>query len=363
MGPPVIKVGHSGTAVDASTYAVTDQDGSVADSYDDTTYEYSVSGADGDDFSFDSGNLAFKAGHEPDFEDQSSYSITVVAHSGEGARRLSATLDVIIDVVDGEDAGAVVLSQRQPEVGIAILAAASDDDGGVTITKWVWELSDEVTVTRGAPSAECLDDPDTLGIDAVGRWKEIAGATSAVYAPKPADVGMCLRATAFYTDNVANTDDDDDEATGVSEVPVGRHGSFGTAPASDGGFVNAAPVFPDQDFITEGDQSDRTSREVPENSEEGRSIGAPVSAHDEDDDLLIYTLTGPDAELFRIGRNDGQLKTEAPLNFEVRSSYSVVVTATDPFGAMDSIQVTINVTDEDDPAEITVNTGGAARGP
>ena len=102
------------------------------------------------------------------------------------------------------------------------------------------------------------------------------------------------------------------------EVPVGRHGSFDTAPASDGGFVNAAPVFPDQDYTTEGDQSDSTIREVPENSEKERSIGAPVSAHDEDDDLLIYTLTGPDAELFRIGRNDGQLKTEAPLNFEVQ---------------------------------------------
>ena len=35
----------------------------------------------------------------------------------------------------------------------------------------------------------------------------------------------------------------------------------------------------------------------------------------------------------------------------------MVVTAIDPFGAMDSIQVTIIVTDEDDPAEITVNTG------
>ena len=56
------------------------------------------------------------------------------------------------------------------------------------------------------------------------------------------------------------------------------------------------------------------------------------------------------------------MKTEVALNFEVRNSYSVVVTATDPFGAMDSIQVTINVTDEDDPAEITVNTGGASRG-
>ena len=141
------------------------------------------------------------------------------------------------------------------------------------------------------------------------------------------------------------------------EVPVGRHGYSDTAPASDGGFVNAPPVFPDQDFSTEGDQSDRTSREVPENTEAGRSIGAAVGAQDEDDDLLIYTLSGADAASFGIGRNDGQLKTKAPLNYEAKSSYSVVVTATDPFGATDSIVVTINVTDEDDPAEITVNAG------
>ena len=357
---PDITVEHDGDPIDANTYAVADQDGEVTgpDGYDDTTYEYSVSGADGDDFEFENGILTFKTGHEPDFEDQSSYSITVEAHSGEGARRLSATLDVIIEVVDGEDKGAVVLSQRQPEVGIAVHATASDDDGGVTIRKWMWELSEEVTFNNGVPSRECVDDPDTLGIDPVA-WPPdggaiIAGATSAVYAPKAEDVGHCLRARAIYVDNVGRAQE---MATGVLEVPVGRHGSFDTAPASDGGFVNAAPVFPDQDFHTEGDQSDRTSREVPENSEEGRSIGAPVSAIDDDDDLLIYTLTGPDAEFFRIGRNDGQLETKAPLNFEARSSYSVVVTAIDPFGATDSIQVTIEVTDEDDPAEITVNTG------
>ena len=317
-----------------------------------------MSGADGDDFDIENGILTFVAGHEPDFEDQSSYSITVVAHSGEGSRRLAASLDVIIEVVDEDDAGAVVLSQRQPEVGIEIRATASDDDGGVTIKEWVWELSEEVTFSKGVPSKECVDDPATTGIDPVA-WPSdgratIAGATSAVYAPKASDVGHCLRAVAVYTDNVGRREE---RATGVSEVPVGRHGSFGTAPASDGGFVNAAPAFPDQDYTTEGDQSDSTTREVPENSEKGRSIGAPVSAHDEDDDLLIYTLTGPDAELFRIGRNDGQLKTEAPLNFEVRSSYSVVVTATDPFGATDSIVVTIEVTDEDDPAVITVESG------
>ena len=357
--PPVITVGHRGPPIDADTYAVTDQDGSVTgpDGYDDTatTYTYSVSGADGDAFAFDSSNiLTFRTGHEPDFEDQSSYSITIVGHSGEGPRRLSTTLDVTIEVVDGEDAGAVVLSQRQPEVGIAIHATASDDDGGVTIRRWMWELSDEVTMNdRGAPSAECRDDPDTPGIDAVREdgWTLIAGVSAAVYAPKPADVGRCLRAVAVYTDNVGRSQE---QATGVLEVPVGRHGSFDTDPPSDSGFVNAAPVFPDQDFNTEGEQSDGTIREVPENTEAERNFGAPVSAQDEDDDLLIYTLSGADAASFGIGRNNGQVKTEAPLNYEARNSYTVVVTATDPFGAMDSIVVTINVTDEDDPPIITV---------
>ena len=353
--PLVIRIGHSGDSIDDDTYAVTDQDGEATgpNDYDDTTYTYSVSGADGDAFDFDSSDkLVFSAGHRPDFEDQSSYSITIEAQSGDGDRSLTSTLDVTIEVVDGEDDGAVVLSQRQPEVGIAIHATASDDDGGVTIRKWVWELSEVVTVNeRGVPSAKCQDDPSTPGIGVVleDGWTEIIGATSAVYAPKAADVGGCLRVTAAYIDNVGRGQE---EAAGVLEVPVGRHGSFDIAGASDSGFVNAAPVFPDQDFHTEGDQSDSTSREVAENTEDGRSIGEAVSARNDDDDLLIYTLGGADAESFSISRNEGQLMTKAALNFEAKSSYTVVVTATDPFGAMDSIVVTINVTDEDDPAVI-----------
>ena len=351
VDPPVITVGHGGGRInDPPAYAVTDQDGSAdgPDGYDPTIYTYTVSGADGDDFDIENGILSFKEDHEPDFEDQSSYSITVEAHSGEGTRRLSVSLDVIIEVRDGEDKGAVVLSQRQPEVGIAIHAMASDDDGGVIIRRWAWEHSEEVVGenNRGARLPLCQD--LTLPDDS---WNTIAGATSAVYAPKADDVGRCLRATVTYVDNVGRTQE---RASGVAEVPVGRHGSFDTAPESESGFVNAAPVFPDQDYTTEGDQSDSAFREVPENTEAGRSIGAPVSAIDEDDDLLVYTLTGPDAGFFEIGRNDGQLKTKALLNFEARSSYSVVVTATDPFGAADSIVVTIEVTDEDDPAEITV---------
>ena len=333
--PPDITFEDDDSPVDADTFAVTDQDGA------DTTYAYSVTGDDREVLAFDSSDiLGFMAGHEPDFEEKSSYSITVVTRSGTGFRRRSSTLDVTIEVVDTEDVGEVSLSQRQPQVGIDVHATASDPDGGVGIKRWVWERSAEITMDDGGtPSAECRDDPDTPGIEVVGSWTPIDGASSAVYTPKLADVGRCLRATAIYTDNV---DDADEEATGVLEAPV-----------QDNNPANAAPKFVDQDLNSPGDQSDRTSRKVAENTEAGQSIGAPVSAFDVDGELLLYTLGGADATFFSMSRNNGQLKTEASLNYEARNSYSVVVTATDPSGASDSIQVTINVTDVHDPVHIT----------
>ena len=109
----------------------------------------------------------------------------------------------------------------------------------------------------------------------------------------------------------------------------------------------------DQDLNSPGDQSARTSRKIAENTDPDESIGTPVSAFDEDDPLLIYTLGGADASFFSISRNTGQLMTKAALNFEARNRYSVVVTATDPSGASDSIGVTINVTNVHDPVHIT----------
>ena len=345
--PGVLTFGGDDTEVVSGTYVVTDQDGVVTgpNGYDDTTYTYSVSGADRSDFTFDSdGVLTFRAGREPDFEKKSSYSITIVAHSGVGSRRLTATLDVVVEVVNAHDIGEILLSQRQPQVGIEIVAALSDPDGGVEIIRWVWERSNEVSNPSSA----------TCNTGVVTDWTPTGGASSAVYVPKAADFGRCLRAMAFYTDSL---DDTELDATGVLEVPVGRHESADTTPTPDGGFVNAAPEFPDQDFLTPGVQSDGTTREVAENTKAAQPIGAPVEATDADNDLLIYTLGGPDARSFDIVRSSGQLRTRSSLNYEVRNTYTVVVTATDPFGAAASIVVTINVTDEDDPAEITVNTG------
>jgi hypothetical protein len=98
---------------------------------------------------------------------------------------------------------------------------------------------------------------------------------------------------------------------------------------------NRAPVF----------SSSTTSRSVAENTPAGRSIGAPVTATDPDNDSLTYTLSGADGSSFGIGRTSGQLMTRAALDYETKNSYTVTVMARDTSGASDTITVTINVTD------------------
>ena len=99
-----------------------------------------MSGPDRDVLYFDDADvLSFRPEHRIDYEQQASYSITVVAHSGEGPRKLTTTLDVTIEVVDGEDDGEVLLSQREPQVGREVHARVSDPDGGVRITRWGWQ--------------------------------------------------------------------------------------------------------------------------------------------------------------------------------------------------------------------------------
>ena len=149
-------------------------------------------------------------------------------------------------------------------------------------------------------STRCKD------IDNDEDWKAIGGASSDVYVPKVADLGRCLRATAIYTDNLS---DADQEATGVLEVPVDVLQVHGPDPIPS---VNAAPVFPDQDFLTAGDQSDSTSRTVPENTKSGQNIGAPVSAFDPDGDLLVYTLGGADAKVLPNSEEQRPVEDEVP---------------------------------------------------
>ena len=89
-------------------------------------------------------------------------------------------------------------------------------------------------------------------------------------------------------------------------------------------------------------------REVAENA--AGKVGAPVTATDADGDPLEYSLSGGDAPLFAIG-SGGQITTApgAVLDHEAAASRRVTVTATDPDGAADTIEVTVKVADVNEP--------------
>ena len=89
---------------------------------------------------------------------------------------------------------------------------------------------------------------------------------------------------------------------------------------------------------------------VAENTVVGTDIGGPVTAVDSDaNDTLTYSLDTDSVTVFTIVAGTGQLQTKGALNYEVKNRYTVTVTATDSAGATATTDVTINVTDVDEP--------------
>ena len=80
------------------------------------------------------------------------------------------------------------------------------------------------------------------------------------------------------------------------------------------------------------------------------NIGAAVTATDDDNDTLTYSLEGTDRNKFTIISGSGQIRTGAGESYdrEAKASYSVTVKADDGNGGTDTIAVTVNVTDAEE---------------
>ena len=105
---------------------------------------------------------------------------------------------------------------------------------------------------------------------------------------------------------------------------------------------------------------------IAENTPPSNDVGSIVAALDPDGDVLTYILEGTDADSFDIiaTNGGGQIQTKAALNHEEKSSFSVAVRVRDGRGGTDAISVTIRVTDEaeapDTPFAPTVTTASSA---
>ena len=95
--------------------------------------------------------------------------------------------------------------------------------------------------------------------------------------------------------------------------------------------------------------TDTQVQHVEENSS-ASDVVARVLALDPKGETLTYTLSGPDAPSFNIAdATVGELRANVALDYETRSSYEVIVTATNQGGFSDSVTLTINVTDVNEP--------------
>ena len=63
------------------------------------------------------------------------------------------------------------------------------------------------------------------------------------------------------------------------------------------------------------------------------NIGAPITAADNDNDIVTYTIKNSRTSPFYIDWFTGQLQVGSPLDYETASSHTVTVVATDPSGA------------------------------
>ena len=219
---------------------------------------------------------------------------------------------VTVNVTDVEETETVTLSAQQGQVNVELTATYNDLDNerpsGTDLT-WKWYLSND-PISGANAMAHSPGNPGTHRVEA--SYTKSDGSKKAVSA-----------------------------TISVRAVP-------------DAG--NATPVFP----------SGSGARSVDENSPPGTNVGRPVKADDTGGDRLHYTLGGTNANLFDINPATGQITVAAriTLDADIDASYSVDVTATDPWGTTSTPtgaatqMVTITINNVNEAPAITV---GATR--
>ena len=143
---------------------------------------------------------------------------------------------------------------------------------------------------------------------------------------------------------ISETIDDLDPNTRYQvQVRAENHEDSGDWSQPGSGRTLSPPTFP----------AGMATRSFPENTPAGRNIGARVRATYAGN-TLTYSLEGTDAASFDIDDETGQLKTkDMAYDYEAREpysyTYSVTVKASDPSDASATIDVTINITDVNEP--------------
>ena len=272
---------------------------------DNNTLIYTLNGNDAASFDIDDTNGQLQTKSDLDFETKSSYSVTITA--SDGKKSDSITVTITVTNVDENRAPTFLLSDFSYSITDIANASVGDDIGSaVTATD-----ADNDTLEYSVGG----DDTSYFSIDSSSGQLQVTQA-------------LIDGTSSSYSIKVIASDGNGGSAEISGTIYVTR--------ITD---VNDAPEF---------DEGSTTTRSVDKGTYPSQDLGGPVSATDDDDDTLEYSLGGTDAALFEIDSTNGQLSNRNFLHYDDKTSYSVTITVSDSNGGTDTITVTI--TDDKSPA-------------
>ena len=363
-----------------------------------TFYGYADTDGDGDiDITDDgeittAGQLSFKRDTELDYDrpdDKRMYRVTIRATDPSGDQG-SNTVDVIVNITDFNEPPEWV----NPKDGIK---ERYDENGTDPVLQFIAKNPETPNPGPGIKyqlvPAAVTDEIDAADIVDNGQFSinELNGNLSFKSPPnyeKPKDVGANAGDNEYHVAVQAVAADPDPDGTDAAITTVYRRI---TVIVTD---VNEPPIFSEEEFTLPIKENADSVHNEPTPARgplylvnrgvgipgvnlpvaPNLDVGIPMLAGDDDNtgstpaagdhiDGLIYELMGSaDAlEAFTIVPATGQILSKKKLDHELKSTYEVKVKATDPDDAYDTIDLTIEVTNEEErPIPVTVRTTGAS---
>ena len=270
------------------------------------TLVYTLGGTDATSFDIDTGSGQLMTLVALDYETKATYSVTVIASDSGGLTDSIGVTITVTNVYEGFEVSGLAATDYAENGTDPVATYSATDPESATIT---WSLEG--------------DDAGDFDISSSGVLT--FGSPPDYENPADADPDNFYKVTVKASDGT--NEDTLDVTVTVTDV-----------------YENVAPEFPD---------SEDGARSVAENTAAGEDIGVPVAATDNNGDILAYALGGADVASFDIDAATGQLMTKAALDYETKSSYTVVVTASDPGNLSATTAVTITVTDVDEGFEVS----------
>ncbi len=368
------------------------------------TYSIPATG-DAAAFSIDSSTGQLKTKDALNYENDTSYTVVVTASDGS----LTDTITVTISVTNVNETPAfatgTTISSISATKGTAItsvtLPEATDPDANTTLTYTVTPalpagltFTASTRILSGTPTAVSASTTytytasDSTLSDTLTFSIQVSAANSA---PVFTDGTTTTRSVAENTASgqnigtaVAATDANNDTLTytlGGTDASsfsiVGTSGQLQTNTAlnyeskssysvsvsvsdNNGGSdsidvtINVTNVNEKPSFSTSG----RVILSVAENTAANTNIGTAFQATDPDSgDTMTYSLQRGDKDAFSINANTGQLQTHTALDYETKNAYSdLAVRATDSGGLVNSVLVTVNVTNANEAPAFSAGT-------